>query len=67
MKFAKGTYQVSADDETSFNDRMNAFEVSKMHSKTHSLQMVLVTTQGMAKGEHSGVVNHTITLDDMFT
>ena len=67
MKFTKGTFLVSADDEKDFNDKMDAFETSKMHNKTHSLQMVLVTTMGLSKGEHSNIVNQTVVLGDLFS
>ena len=66
MKFSKGKYMVSAEDEIDFNDRMDAFAASKMHDKTHSIQMVLVTTLGLAKGEHAGIVNQLVTMDDLF-
>lgn len=66
MKFTTGKYAVSADDETDFNDKMDAFAASKMHNKTRSIQMVLVTTSGMAKGEHTNIVNQSIVLDDLF-
>lgn len=66
MKFTTGKYTVSADDETDFNDKMDAFAASKMHNKTRSIQMVLVTTSGMAKSEHTGIVNQSIVLDDLF-
>lgn len=34
--------------------------------KTHSIQLVMVTTMGIAKGEHASIVNQSITLDDLF-
>ncbi len=39
---------------------------SKMHNKTHSIQLVMVTTMGIARGEHASIVNQSITLDDLF-
>jgi hypothetical protein len=34
--------------------------------KSHSIQLVMVTTMGIAKGEHASIVNQSITLDDLF-
>ena len=66
MKFSSGRYSVSMDDETDLQHKIDAFEVSKMHQGTHSIQLVLVTTFALIQGEHSWIVNRTVTLDDLF-
>ena len=66
MKFTGGKYAISADDEVDLNTKMDAFAESKMHTKTHSIQLVMVTTMGIAQGEHSGIVNQSIVMDDLF-
>ncbi len=37
-----------------------------MHNKTHSIQLLMVTTMGIARGEYASIVNQSITLDDLF-
>ena len=60
MKFTMGKYTISAGYEIDLNTKMDAFSESKMHIKTHSIQLVMVTTMGIAQGEHSGVVNQSV-------
>jgi len=66
MKFSGGKYIITQDDEENLLNKMDAFAVSKMHHKTHSIQLVMVTTMGIAKGEHSSIVNQSVTLEDLF-
>ena len=66
MKFSGGKYAITQDDEQNLLNKMDAFAVSKMHHKTHSIQLVMVTTMGVAKGEHASIANQSITLDDLF-
>lgn len=66
MKFTGGKYAITKTDEENFLNKTEAFAASKMHNKTHSIQLVMVTTMGIARGEHASIVNLSITLDDMF-
>lgn len=66
MKFSGGKYVITQDDEDNMLNKMDAFAASKMHNKTHSIQLVLVTTMGIAKGAHTSIVNQTVVLDDLF-
>ena len=66
MKFSGSRYAISMDDETDLLHKMDAFEASKMHEGSHSIQVVLVTTMGLARGEHAGVVHRVVTLEDLF-
>lgn len=66
MKFSGGKYGVTLQDEESLLNKIGAFATSKMHNKTHSIQLVMVTTMGTAKGEHSSIVNQSVTMDDLF-
>ncbi len=66
MKFTGGKYAITHEDERNMLNKMDTFAGSKMHNKTHSIQLVLVTTMGLVKGEHSSIVNQTIVLDDLF-
>ena len=66
MKFVEGKYSITSEDEINIMNKIDAFANSKMHRKTHSTQLVIVTTLGLAKGRHSSIINHTVTLDDLF-
>lgn len=66
MKFTGGKYTITQEDEENLLNKMDAFSVSKMHNKTHSIQLIMVTTNGVAKGEHSSIVNQVIVMDDLF-
>ena len=66
MKFVEGKYGISSDDEINLLNKIDAFAGSKMHRKTHSIHLVLVTTMGVAKGQHSSIANHIVALGDLF-
>ena len=66
MKFTGTKYAITKTDEENFLNKIEAFVASKMHNKTHSIQLVMVTTMGIARGEHASIVNQSITLDDLF-
>ena len=67
MKFTGGRYAITLSDEESILNKIDAYAASKMHDKTHSIQLVMVTTMGIAKGEHASIVNQTIVLEDLFS
>ncbi len=66
MKFSGGKYSITQDDEDDMLNKMDAFAASKKHNKTHSIQLVLVTTMGLARVEHASIVNQTVVMDDLF-
>ena len=66
MKFTGSKYAITNNDEEDILNKISAFATSKMHNKTHSIQLVMVTTMGIAKGEHASIVNQSVTLDDLF-
>ena len=66
MKFSMGRFSVTLEDEKEILHRLSAFEASKMHHPSQSIQVVLVTTMGLARGEHAGVVHRVVTLEDLF-
>ena len=67
MKFTGGKYAITLSDEESILNKIDAYAASKMHDKTHSILLVMLTTMGIAKGEHSSIVNQTIVLEDLFS
>ena len=54
-------------DEEDFLNKIEAFAASKMHNNTHSIQLVMVTTMGIARGEHASIVNQCVVLDNLFS
>lgn len=66
IKFSENTYSISADYDASLRNKLDAFINSKQHKKTHSLQLVMVTSFGLSKSIHNGSVNSTICLDQLF-
>ena len=67
MKFTGGKYAITKTDEEDFLNKIEAFAASKMHNKTHSIQLVMITTMGVARGEHASIVNQSVVLDNLFT
>ena len=66
MKFSGSKYSITADYEQILQNKIDAFAVSKMHNSMRSMQVVLVTTMGLAPGIHASIINQTLTLDDLF-
>ena len=66
MKFSEHEFVIDKKYETELADKLDAFMASKQHTKTHSVQLVLVTTHGMARNIHSKDVNQQVTLDELF-
>ena len=54
-------------DEEDFLNKIESFAASKMHNKTHSIQLVMITTMGVARGEHASIVNQSVVLDNLFS
>lgn len=66
MKFSGSKYAITKTDEENLLNKIEAFAASRMHNKTHSIQMVMVTTMGVVKGEHASIINQSVVLDDLF-
>ena len=66
MKFSEHEYTIDRQYEKELGAKIYAFLNSKQHTKTHSIQLVMVTTQGVKANEHAKDVNQQITLDDLF-
>lgn len=64
MKFAEGPYTVSKQYEEQLRRRMAIFRADSKTRK--SLAITMVTTYGIVKGLHSGIVNSEVTMDDLF-
>ena len=66
MKFSEHEFVIDKQYERELATKIDAFLASKQHRKTHSVQLVMVTTEGVQKGVHSKDVNQQVTLDDLF-
>lgn len=67
MKFSEHEYTIDKQYEKELGAKIYAFLNSKQHTKTHSIQLVMVTTHGVKPNDHSKDVNQQITLDDLFS
>jgi len=67
MKFNEHTFTIDKKYEQELASKIEAFRMSKQHTKTHSLQLVMVTTNGVTNNEHSKDVNQQVTLDNLFS
>lgn len=64
MKFSEAPYVITKEYEQQLRERMAIF---KEKTKTHkSLATTLVTTYGVLRGIHSGVVQNEVVMDDLF-
>lgn len=66
MKYYSGLYQLTADYAENIENKVNAFSASSMHRATHSIQVILVTTKGVANGKYRDSINQIVTLEDLF-
>lgn len=66
MKFTGSKYAITKADEENLLNKIEAYAASKMHNKARSIQLVMVTTMGIVKGEHASIVNQEVTLDNLF-
>jgi hypothetical protein len=66
MKFSEHEYTITKQYERELANKIDAFLHSKQHTKTHSIQLVMVTTNGITENEHAKDVNQNIILDDLF-
>jgi len=67
MKFSEHEFVIDRQYERELENKIAAFLQSKQHTKTHSIQLVMVTTNGMTANEHTKDVNQQVVLDDLFS
>ena len=65
MKFSETRFKIDAEYELTLRERMAAFKASQK-KKCKSLQLTFVTTFGVARNSHSGIVQNEIVLNDLF-
>ena len=64
MKFSEQPYSISKDYEEKLRNRMVLFKEGTKTRK--SLVTTMVTTYGVLKGIHSGIVQNEVLMDDLF-
>ncbi len=64
MKFANSLYAIDKDYEQKLRERMSIFQAE---TKTrNSTRITMVTTYGVLKNKHAGIVDDEVLLDDLF-
>ena len=66
MKFSEHEFTIDRQYERELTNKIDAFLHSKQHTKTHSIQLIMVTTNGVTLNEHAKDVNQQVVLDDLF-
>ena len=64
MKYADDQYAFDADEESKLRNRRTAFKLDTKTKK--AIHTTLVTTYGLRKTSHSGIVQSVVTMDDLF-
>lgn len=64
MKYANDEYTITADYEQRLRDRMSSFRAATKTKK--ALLHTFITTYGVKRNMHSGLVNSEVRLDDLF-
>lgn len=66
MKFAESPFSMTAEYNQNLRKKMDVFKESGQHHKTHSIQIVMITSFGTTKTSFDDVVNHSISIDELF-
>ena len=64
MKFTSRPYVIDKDAAANLRTKAEAFR--SVTKTTKSIQLVMVTSSGLARTMYSGVVNREVSLDDLF-
>jgi hypothetical protein len=64
MKFASGEYQIDKDEELKLRKRIDTLKETLSAKET--VHLTMVSTYGIAYGKHTGIVQRSITIDDLF-
>lgn len=66
IKFTENRFVVDKGYKMDLLNKIDAFMSSRQHDKTHSIQLVMITTQGVARGEHTSCINQYVELEQLF-
>ena len=64
MKFCADEYVIDANDEANFRNKIETFR--RVTGTKCSLYFTIITTYGIKSNAHSGIVQKSVTLDDLF-
>jgi len=64
MKYSSGVFTIDKDCENSLRTKMDSFRLATKTTK--GIQLTMVTTHGIVKNSHSGIVHCCVTADDLF-
>ena len=64
MKYSKAEYAISAKEEAQLRNRIAIFEAETRTKK--AVHLTMVTTYGVVKNSHSGIVHSEVSLEDLF-
>ena len=64
MKFSETEFAIDADDARSLRNKVATFKFD--NPKTRNCHVTFVTTYGVKRNKHSGIVQSEVTLDDLF-
>ncbi len=65
MKFSINPYEIDKDYEMNLRNKLSCFIKQPKFRK--SVQLTFITTYGVVRNTHCGIVNNEITLEDLFT
>ncbi len=66
MKFSEGKYPLTQKDVDELTNKIAAYNASKMHKNSHSIQVIMVTAMGLYASEHHSIITKEATLKDLF-
>ena len=64
LKYSKAEYSISAKDEINLRNKISVFETETRTKK--AVHLTMVTTFGIVKNSHSGIVHSEVTIDSLF-
>ena len=64
MKYSKAEYPISGKEEVDLRNKIAVFEAETRTKK--AVHLTMVTTYGVIRNSHSGVVHSEVTLEDLF-
>jgi hypothetical protein len=65
MKFSKDIFTIDAVEERKLRQRLLAFESETRTKK--AIHLTMLTTYGIVRNKHSGIINSLVNMDDLFT
>ena len=64
MKFAGSAYSIDKDEVAKLRHRIDCLKETLLAKQT--VHLTMITTYGIARGKHSGIVQKEVTMDDLF-